>query len=126
MLVVVGKTQSPLQLGLVGVGKTAVLCYEVSINLINCKLTNRSGARNDSCEEFIGVAVSTTVRGVTMHSDNRPPTLHGEDRTHMATDTQRHLSLCPRPWGQVVGQEPAAGGGFSLWWDISGSSWGRH
>lgn len=41
-----------------------------------------------------------------MHSDNRPPTLHGEDRTHMATDTQRHSSLHPRPcrgarlWGR--------------------------
>lgn len=34
-----------------------------------------------------------------MHSDNRPPTLHSEDRTHMATDTQRHLSLRPRPCG---------------------------
>lgn len=62
-----------------------------------------------------------------MHSDNRPPTLHGEDRTHTATDTQRHLSLHPGPCGggQAVGQEPATGGGFFLWWDISAASQGR-
>lgn len=56
-----------------------------------------------------------------MHSDNRPPTLHGEDRTHMATDTQRHLSLHPGPcrgarlWGRNLPQgEVSLSGGIFL------------
>lgn len=34
-----------------------------------------------------------------MHRNNRPPTLHREDRTHTATDTQRHCLSAPGPVG---------------------------
>lgn len=46
-----------------------------------------------------------------MHSDDRPPTLHGEDRTHTATDTQRHSSLRPSPHGgaRLWGRNPPRG-----------------
>lgn len=50
-----------------------------------------------------------------MHRNNRPPTLHREDRTHTATDTQRHSSLRPGALrgDQAVGRT-CCGGGFFL------------
>ena len=90
------------------VGKKALCLREFQFHLLPIN-KQKQRVRHGSCEEFIGVAVSTTVR-VTMHSDNRPPTLHREDRTHTATDTQRHLSLCPGPcrgaglWGRNLPQ----------------------
>lgn len=62
-----------------------------------------------------------------MHRNNRPPTLHREDRTHTATDTQRHSSLRPGPCGGTrLWAGPAAGEASFSDGVFPAASQGRH
>lgn len=78
--------------------------------------SGRQGARHGSCEVYWCSCFHYSQRS---HNAQRqqPPTLHREDRTHTATDTQTPCM------GAAVGLEPAAGGAL-LSVGVCAASWG--